>query len=241
MKKQIFYRTMTVALTAGLMLGSSLPVFAAPKKMKDGGIFDAEFYAWAYPDITQQLGNNESNLYNHYKKYGKAEGRLPYATVQYIQNYTNTVIAQYGTTAITTSTAPVQANLTDFLTSSSNRIQEGLVSVDNVPFEKALSFYCYISPEVATFTLDKPYNTLDVTYGVDQRSSSNKPWTVRIMDADTDRVLYEKKSVTHDTTCQNITLNVQGVKNITMLVTPTDGKYDVTEAFGVLFKNLNLR
>lgn len=52
---------------------------AAVKTMPDGGKFDAAFYASSYPDVVAVLGKSENVLYNHYKAYGKAEGRLPYA------------------------------------------------------------------------------------------------------------------------------------------------------------------
>lgn len=48
---------------------------AAPKKMADGTIFDAEYYANTYPDVKAALGTNETVLYQHYKNYGRAEGR----------------------------------------------------------------------------------------------------------------------------------------------------------------------
>ena len=38
--------------------------------------FDAEHYAKANPDVAAALGTNPIVLYNHYIKYGKAEGRL---------------------------------------------------------------------------------------------------------------------------------------------------------------------
>ncbi len=54
-------------------------VNAAVKTMADGTKFDAVFYAATYPDVAAVLGKSEKVLYNHYKAYGKAEGRLPYA------------------------------------------------------------------------------------------------------------------------------------------------------------------
>ena len=77
MKKRIV--AIMVMLT--LMLGSTMTVFAAPKTMPDGTIFDAEFYASQNPDVVKAFGTKESSLYNHYKKYGRAEGRLAYAQV----------------------------------------------------------------------------------------------------------------------------------------------------------------
>ncbi|MCR5746383.1 MAG: hypothetical protein K6G03_01590, partial [Lachnospiraceae bacterium] len=37
-------------------------VYAAPKKMPDGTIFDAEFYATAYPDVAAIVGTDETAL-----------------------------------------------------------------------------------------------------------------------------------------------------------------------------------
>ncbi len=63
----------------------ALSVFAAPKKMSDGQIFDAEYYAKNNPDVVAALGSDENVLYNHYLNYGKAEGRLPYADASSVQ------------------------------------------------------------------------------------------------------------------------------------------------------------
>lgn len=51
-------------------------VFAAPKTMPDGALFDAEFYAASNPDVVAIYGATEARLYEHYKDYGKKEGRL---------------------------------------------------------------------------------------------------------------------------------------------------------------------
>ena len=53
-----------------------MTVYAQPKTMPDGTVFDAEYYANTYPDVKAAFGNDEKALYNHYIKYGKAEGRL---------------------------------------------------------------------------------------------------------------------------------------------------------------------
>ena len=37
--------------------------------------FDAVFYAQMYPDVVKAVGSSQKALYNHYVKYGKAEGR----------------------------------------------------------------------------------------------------------------------------------------------------------------------
>lgn len=55
-----------------------MTVFASPKVMADGGVFDPQYYAETYPDVKSAFGTDENLLYNHYKLNGKAEGRLPY-------------------------------------------------------------------------------------------------------------------------------------------------------------------
>jgi len=75
MKKRII----TTLFVAVLGLSSSITAFAAPKTMPDGSVFDAAYYAAAYPDVAVALGTSESALYNHYLQYGKAEGRKPTA------------------------------------------------------------------------------------------------------------------------------------------------------------------
>lgn len=56
------------------------PVQAAPQKMPDGGIFDADYYAQNNPDVVAAFGTTDpATLYSHYENFGKAEGRLPYA------------------------------------------------------------------------------------------------------------------------------------------------------------------
>lgn len=51
-------------------------VCAEPERMSDGTIFDADYYASAYPDVTEALGNDTAVLYQHYVQFGKSEGRL---------------------------------------------------------------------------------------------------------------------------------------------------------------------
>lgn len=69
-------RTMAVILAVTIMSGTT--VFAAPKTMSDGGIFDPEYYAQQNPDVVAALGTDENILYQHYLNNGKSEGRLPY-------------------------------------------------------------------------------------------------------------------------------------------------------------------
>lgn len=64
-------------LAATLCAGSSMTAFAAPERMPDGGVFDAEYYAENNPDVVAALGSEKDVLYQHYTQYGKNEGRLP--------------------------------------------------------------------------------------------------------------------------------------------------------------------
>ena len=75
-KKTTAIKAAGVLLSCVLML--PVNVYAAPKTMADGQIFDAEYYAATYPDVAQALGTDESALYQHYQTYGKNEGRKAY-------------------------------------------------------------------------------------------------------------------------------------------------------------------
>lgn len=72
-----------IGFLAAVMLQTSMTAFAAPKKMNDGTVFDAEYYAGSNPDVKAVFGTNEQNLYLHYKMFGKNEGRLPVAPTAY--------------------------------------------------------------------------------------------------------------------------------------------------------------
>lgn len=75
MKKRLI-----LSLIAGvLMITSAMPVFAAPKQMADGNMFDVEYYATSNPDVASVFGTDETMLYSHYINCGKIEGRKPYA------------------------------------------------------------------------------------------------------------------------------------------------------------------
>lgn len=72
-------RLYSILLAFTIFLAFSVRVFAEPKKMSDGQLFDAQFYADTYPDVKEVFGYDEAKLYDHYLTYGKAEGRQPYA------------------------------------------------------------------------------------------------------------------------------------------------------------------
>ncbi|WP_024864581.1 hypothetical protein [Butyrivibrio sp. FCS014] len=77
------YRINRVLLTfvsvAVILCIFKVDAYATPKEMPDGTMFDAEYYASAYPDVVAALGNSEAALWQHYMQYGKAEGRNPVA------------------------------------------------------------------------------------------------------------------------------------------------------------------
>ena len=75
-------RRSLMILMASFFLAIAVPGYAlkaAPVPMADGGLFDAQFYAQAYPDVVAVFGTDANWLYLHYVLAGKAEGRLPYA------------------------------------------------------------------------------------------------------------------------------------------------------------------
>lgn len=67
MKHKLF----TLAVAIAVTLSMALPVGAVSLR----GVFDAEYYAAQNPDVAAVWGKNANKLYNHYIKYGFAEGR----------------------------------------------------------------------------------------------------------------------------------------------------------------------
>ncbi len=76
MKKRSFLLIISAFLLAFLVLIPGESASAAAKVMPDGTVFDASFYASAYPDVVSVFGTSEDMLYFHYTVCGKAEGRL---------------------------------------------------------------------------------------------------------------------------------------------------------------------
>ena len=92
--KNKMMRTLLGMGGAVVMLLSGINVYAAPKTMADGTVFDAEYYAETYPDVKAAFGNDEAALYNHYVNFGKAEGRQPVAPqAQATSNVINDLVA----------------------------------------------------------------------------------------------------------------------------------------------------
>lgn len=53
---------------------------ATVQVMEDGTLFDAQFYAQRYPDVTEYYKTSDpAVMYRHYQEFGRNEGRLPYA------------------------------------------------------------------------------------------------------------------------------------------------------------------
>lgn len=71
MKKRLLLLTFALAVT------SAMPVFAMPKLMADGTVFDAKYYRKNNPDVVAVLGSDENALFTHYTLFGKNEGRKP--------------------------------------------------------------------------------------------------------------------------------------------------------------------
>lgn len=72
MKKR---KILIVMMAISAMFAKGITVCAAPERMSDGTIFDAEYYAAAYPDVAAAVGMDSKALYQHYVNFGKAEGR----------------------------------------------------------------------------------------------------------------------------------------------------------------------
>ncbi len=97
-------KTAVLGMAAGTMLTSSMLVQAAPKEMKDGTVFDAEYYAQKYADVTAVYGTEEEALFKHYTDFGRAENReaveapglSTFDPVYYAQQNPD-VVAVYGT------------------------------------------------------------------------------------------------------------------------------------------------
>lgn len=75
----VCYKNSIAILAVVLAILDPIAVYAAPETMPDGTLFDAAYYAAAYPDVTAALGTDPNVLYNHYRIAGKAEGRQPVA------------------------------------------------------------------------------------------------------------------------------------------------------------------
>ena len=105
------------AVISILVLGSSITVYAQPKTMADGNIFDAEFYAETYEDVKEALGEDEEILYQHYLEHGKKEGRLPYDEAE---------VSKSNTTKNKTKTAQKQDNATQGQKSGSTVVDKAI-------------------------------------------------------------------------------------------------------------------
>ncbi len=91
MKKKISMLAIAATVTVTTLLGTSTTAFAKEgaagvtafsveeqKMMRQ--VFDAKYYAQAYPDVVSVLGNDENKLFAHYLSAGIFEGRNASAT-----------------------------------------------------------------------------------------------------------------------------------------------------------------
>lgn len=70
-------RLLMLIMAVTVLICNGVTVTAAPERMRDGTIFDAEYYAQMYPDVVQALGTDAKALYQHYVTFGMEEGRQP--------------------------------------------------------------------------------------------------------------------------------------------------------------------
>lgn len=98
-------KALMLSLTVGTMfIGNGIATNAQPKTMKDGTIFDAEYYAQKYADVVAVYGTEETSLFQHYTDYGRAENREAVETpdkstfdAEYYASQNPDVVAVYGT------------------------------------------------------------------------------------------------------------------------------------------------
>ena len=105
--KKTFMKRLAPLLVAAAVMGSSLAVSAAPETMPDGTIFDAEYYAQAYPDVAGAVGTDKDALYSHYAAFGKAEGRMACAPAKE-QTDTKPATSIQAPNPLTSPTTPLQ-------------------------------------------------------------------------------------------------------------------------------------
>lgn len=97
-------KTLALSMTVGAMLvNNGIVANAQPKVMKDGTVFDAEYYAQRYADVVVVYGTDEAALFQHYTDYGKAENRAAVKTPStstfdpvYYAKQNPDVVAAYG-------------------------------------------------------------------------------------------------------------------------------------------------
>lgn len=97
MRRHTFWRRALPAAALALILGSGITAQASPVIMPDGYLFDPEYYAANNPDVTAAFGDDPTALYQHFKKYGAKEGRLPWDPYA---NIDITTVPHYGRTPV---------------------------------------------------------------------------------------------------------------------------------------------
>lgn len=108
MKKRVISnvcKATVISFAMGTMLANNgIVVNAQPEVMKDGTIFDSEYYAQKYADVVAVYGTDEASLFQHYTDYGRAENREAVEApdkntfdADYYANANPDVVAVYGT------------------------------------------------------------------------------------------------------------------------------------------------
>ena len=136
-------KVMIIITSLVLTLGCIVSVYAAPKTMKNGDIFDAEVYAALYPDVVAVNGTSESKLYSHYQKYGKKEGRIAYIPTPTVLSATPTVTP--APNPVTVATTEQQQVINSLLAYLKNSVQ------DPVTLSRAFYVNTSFSPVSAEF------------------------------------------------------------------------------------------
>ena len=75
--KKMGKKVMAAAMAAAIMAGSGMTAEATPARMADGTLFDSDYYVESNPDLMPIYGRDTGLLYQHYVRFGKAEGRAP--------------------------------------------------------------------------------------------------------------------------------------------------------------------
>ena len=141
-----------------------MPVFAAPKQMADGNMFDAEYYATSNPDVASVFGADENLLYSHYINCGKIEGRKPYADGAVTPKFDAVYYATYNPDVVAVLGTDETMLYNHYVTCGKN---EGRIPCENgVPFMEVAPLEVTVQPQVPTLALGEVPNALNYSRGV---------------------------------------------------------------------------
>ncbi|MCR5848491.1 MAG: L,D-transpeptidase [Lachnospiraceae bacterium] len=95
-EKLLWSHYLTYGIKEGRVCTGSTEAVGTVTVMRDKTLFDPTFYANNNPDVVAVFGNSLNGLYNHYKRYGKKEGR---------QAFEGQVVASASTSTVKTGNA----------------------------------------------------------------------------------------------------------------------------------------